>query len=670
MLRNRTGLLQRSRRTALIALSAALLGAGLASPLTNAIADPGGAKPVTVEAKPGTPKTAATLPAGGPHRAALGSRGGARVATTAQTAAQQATTKGGRTTPQLADGADPGTGDNGDGQVANQYDLQVTYKGGQDSAGVVIGPPKVYLVVWGSQWGTPSTNSTGDTVLSGDADGAVPYQQDFFKGLGSAGDGWSAVLTQYCEGIASGSVQCPAGSAHIPFPQQGSVLAGVWVDNGTAAPQAATEPQLGAEALAAAQHFGNTTEAQNRNVQYIIDSPQGTDPDKWHELGYCAWHDFQRSSYGQLAYTNMPYLPDVAGCGANWFGENTARGKLDGYGIIGGHEYAETVTDPNTPGGWTDATGQEVGDKCAWIPYGSNGGLFFENLATGSFPLQTIWSNTDHLCMASDPIYTNPPVVVSTMCDRTDRPGPVNIPAVAEDSTGAAVSYSATGLPNGLSIDPNSGVISGNAAATNGYQRITVTATDGNGKSANTGFWENVSTGGQVGCGGIEQLIDPGFENGSADVDHTVMTDAWSPSGYNVITPSSLHAPHSGSWYAWLGQDTNADSISASLNTYPGYTSANFSFWLNVDTTNTSTSAPDTLSLVASSQYSGQQLGVVKTWSSQNPTNGYQYQSVDLTPFINQVGFGTTIELQLVSHEAGATPTTAFLVDDASAHEN
>ncbi|MEU7092095.1 Ig domain-containing protein [Kitasatospora aureofaciens] len=657
---------RRAPRTALVALAAALAGAALSSPL-SAMADSHAPRAATVAAEPGTPKTAAAPQKAGPRRAKAARTGPVATANTG------AANGGVKKTPQLVDGADPGTGGkDGDGNVANQYDLQVTYKGGQESTGVVIGAPKVYLVLWGSQWGTPSTNASGDTVVSGDPDQAAPYQQDFFKGLGSSGDGWSAVLTQYCEGIAAGSVQCPAGSAHIPYPQQGSVLAGVWVDNGAPAPQAATEPQLGAEALAAAKHFGNLTAAQNRNVQYVIDSPQGTDPDKWKELGYCAWHDFQRSPYGQLAYTNMPYLTDVAGCGTNWFGENTPRGRLDGYGIIGGHEYAETVTDPNTPGGWTDATGQEIGDKCAWIPKGSNGGLFFEDLATGSFPLQTLWSNADHLCMASDPVVASPPVSVSTMCDRTDKAGqPLSIPAVGVSSTGAALSYSATGLPQGLSIDARSGVISGTAAATNGYQRINVTATDPAGRTASSGFWESVSAGGGSGCGGIEQLIDPGFENGSADVNHTVMTDSWGPSGYNIITPSSLHAPHSGSWYAWLGQNTGTDdSITTYLNTYPGYGRATFSFWLDTESTNTSAAAPDTLSLVAIDQYTGQPLGTVKTWTSQNATGGYQYQSVDLSPFIGQVGWGTTIGLKLVSHETGATPGTAFLIDDASARES
>ncbi|PYC67436.1 hypothetical protein C7C46_30325 [Streptomyces tateyamensis] len=647
----------------MVSLAAVLAAAGLASPIA-AMADP---HPTQQWAR-----SARALPG---SAAATATKAAARTAPSSKRLARPGTkpTAGGtgHPGPQLADGADPGH--NGDGYVSNEYDLQMTYKGGEDSKGIISGPPKVYLVVWGSQWGTSSTNAAGDVVLSQDADQAVPYQQDFFKGLGSAGDGWSAVLTQYCEGIQAGTVQCPASAAHIQYPNPGSVLAGVWVDNAAPAPQAADEPELGAEALAAAKHFGNLTEAQNSNVQYIIDSPQGTDPDKWRELGYCAWHDFQRSQYGSLAYTNMPYLTDVAGCGTNWFGENTARGRLDGYGIIGGHEYAETLTDPNTPGGWTDATGQELGDKCAWIPYGANGGLFFENLSTGSFPLQTLWSNADHLCQSADPVTTGPALTLKTMCDRTDAPGRIGIPAVATDSAGAAVSYSATGLPAGLVIDPKSGVISGSSSGTAGWQRITVNATDAGGRTASTGFWESVTGNGQTGCNGIEQLINPGFENGSADVDHTVMTDSWSPSGYNVITPSSLHAAHSGTWYTWLGQDGSSsdDSITTYLNTYPGYQGANFSFYLDTESTNTAGSSPDTLTLQAFSQYDGHPLGTVRTWtSSQGANSGYQYQSVDLTPFIKQVGWGTTIGLKLVSHESGADPRTAFLIDDASAREH
>ncbi|MGW3042323.1 hypothetical protein ACWC9T_20335 [Kitasatospora sp. NPDC001159] len=43
---------------------------------------------------------------------------------------------------------------------------------------------------------------------------------------------------------------------------------------------------------------------------------------------------------------------------------------------------------------------------------------------------------------------------------------------------------------------------------------------------------------------------------------------------------------------------------------------------------------------------------------------------MDLSPVIGQVGWGTTIGLKLVSHETGTTPTTTFLIDDASTHES
>jgi hypothetical protein len=44
---------------------------------------------------------------------------------------------------------------------------QLTYGGGVHGIGVTTGAPRVYLVFWGSQWGTASP--AGSTNLSGDA---------------------------------------------------------------------------------------------------------------------------------------------------------------------------------------------------------------------------------------------------------------------------------------------------------------------------------------------------------------------------------------------------------------------------------------------------------------------------------------------------------------------
>jgi hypothetical protein len=72
----------------------------------------------------------------------------------------------------------------------------------------------------------------------------------------------------------------------------------------------------------------------------------------------------------------------------------------------------------------------------------------------------------------------------------------------ATDSGGAALTYSATGLPAGLSINSSSGLISGTPTAS-GTSSVTVTARDSTGVSGNTTFtWTVANTGGGGGGGG------------------------------------------------------------------------------------------------------------------------------------------------------------------------
>ena len=63
-----------------------------------------------------------------------------------------------------------------------------------------------------------------------------------------------------------------------------------------------------------------------------------------------------------------------------------------GITIVGGHEMAETMTDQFPNGGWLDSSGAENGDKCAWISSGP-GAAADINLSTGTFPVQSLWSN-------------------------------------------------------------------------------------------------------------------------------------------------------------------------------------------------------------------------------------------------------------------------------------
>jgi putative Ig domain-containing protein len=383
----------------------------------------------------------------------------------------------------------------------------LNYGGGIDGIGVTTGAEQVYLVFYGSQWGTQGTDANGNVTLSGDPSGAAPYLQQLFKGLGGGGELWSGVMTQYCDGVTAGSQSCPASNnEHVAYPT-GGALAGVWVDESTASPSQATAFQLGTEAVNAAAHFGNTTAAANRDAQYVILSPTGTHPDGFNTPtgGFCAWHDWNgdafvgvSSPYGDIAFTNSPYVTDLGpSCGSNFVNAGSA-GAQDGISIVEGHEYAETITDQNPAGGWTDSGGAENGDKCAWITPGTSGGAADLSLPTGSFAMQTTWANDgaagSGACEFSHAIVTNGSgggntvTVANPGNQSTKRNTAVSLQIVATDSaSGQTLTYSATGLPRGLSINSATGLISG-TPTTRGTSNVTVTATDTTGAFGSASF--------------------------------------------------------------------------------------------------------------------------------------------------------------------------------------
>ncbi|HEY6278499.1 MAG TPA: Ig domain-containing protein [Streptosporangiaceae bacterium] len=386
----------------------------------------------------------------------------------------------------------------------------LAYGGGVDGIGVTTGHEKVYLVFYGSQWGSQGTNSSGDVTLSGDASGEAPYLQEFFKGLGTSGELWSGVMTQYCQGVAAGAESCPASNAqHVAYPT-GGALAGVWVDEGAASPAKATGHQLGVQAVDAAAHFGNTTAASNRDAQYFILSPTGTDPDMYQEQGFCAWHDYNGDStlsggavtspYGDIAFTNLPYVTDVgASCGADFV---NPTGTLDGVSIVGGHEYAETITDQNPAGGWLDSFGNETADKCAWISPGTSGGAFNLTTSTGAFAVQTTWANDANggagTCEGSHPIVSNGSghtVTVTNPGSQSSKKGKkVSLQIHATDSaSGQKLTYHASGLPRGLSIKSSTGLISGTPSKT-GTSKVTIKVTDPTGASGSASFTWKIHT--------------------------------------------------------------------------------------------------------------------------------------------------------------------------------
>jgi Putative Ig domain len=463
----------------------------------------------------------------------------------------------------------------------------LNYGGGIDGIGVTTGAEKVYLVFYGSQWGTQGTDANGNVTLSGDPSGEAPYLQQLLKGLGTGGELWSGVMTQYCDGVAAGAQSCPASNTeHVAYPT-GGALASVWVDESGASPSSATGHQLGVEAVNAATHFGNTTAAANRDAQYVIISPHGANPDGWLTNGFCAWHDYNgdttlsggavTSPDGDIAFTNLPYITDAGtSCGAGFVNSGSSGGK-DGISIVEGHEYAETITDQNPAGGYTDSSGNENGDKCAWITPGTSGGSFDLTTATGTFAMQTTWANDGAggagSCEASHAIVTNGgggnTLTVTNPGSRTGTVGTAtSLQINATDSaSGQTLTYSATGLPSGLSISSSTGLISG-TPTTAGTYSVTATATDTTSAFGSASFTWTIGSSGGTGGGGI---TNGGFETGTFS--------GWTTSGAATSIVSA--GAHSGTFAARAGSSSPTNGNSNIIQTFTA-SGSTLSFWYNV----------------------------------------------------------------------------------------
>ena len=224
---------------------------------------------------------------------------------------------------------------------------------------------RVVIVYWGTDWQTNSTYSS-----------AISYIDGFFNGVG--GSSWANSTTQYCQNVANGTVQCGGAGAHPTNPASNAVV----VYDSTAVPSSPTQSQIAARAAAAASTYGN-----DANTNYMVFTPSGHSQSGF-GTQWCAYH----GSSGSVSYSYMPYQPDAgAACGQNFVNAGSA-GYFDGFSIVGGHEYGETITDPYPSSGWLDSRGSENGDKCAWISSGQ-GAAADVKLGGASYAVQSLWSN-------------------------------------------------------------------------------------------------------------------------------------------------------------------------------------------------------------------------------------------------------------------------------------
>ncbi|WP_063774718.1 alkaline phosphatase family protein [Kitasatospora azatica] len=214
----------------------------------------------------------------------------------------------------------------------------------------------------------------------------------------------------------------------------------------------------------------------------------------------------------------------------------------------------------------------------------------------------------------------------------------------ATDTATGTLSWSATGLPAGLSINASNGLISG-TPTTAGTFNAAVTATDSTGPAGSASFSWTIAPAGGGGCTAAQLLGNPGFETGSAA--------PWTASS-GVIDNSSSEAAHSGSWKAWLDGygSSHTDTLSQKV-TIPAGCRASLSFWLHIDTAESGSTVYDTLKLAANSS-------PLATWSNVNAATGFVQKTFDLSSFAGQ-----TVTLTFTGTE-DSSQQTSFVIDDTA----
>lgn len=148
-------------------------------------------------------------------------------------------------------------------------------------------------------------------------------------------------------------------------------------------------------------------------------------------------------------------------------------------------------------------------------------------------------------------------------------------------------------------------------------------------------------------CTPAQVVTNGGFESG---------TSPWTQSSTSVITNRAGETAHGGTHFAWLNGvgSTHTDTLSQSVTIPAGCSTATLTFWLHIDTAETTSSTKyDKLTAKIGST-------TLATYSNLDKNTGYAQKSFDVSAFAGQ-----TVNVAFTGTEDSSLQTS-FVVDDVA----
>lgn len=244
----------------------------------------------------------------------------------------------------------------------------------------------------------------------------------------------------------------------------------------------------------------------------------------------------------------------------------------------------------------------------------------------------------------------NTVTVVNPGTQTTTVGSSVSLQISGNDSGDLSLTYSATGLPAGLSIS-SSGLVTG-TTTTVASSSVKVTAKDSTEASGSASFTWVVKA--KTSCTAAQLLGNPGFESGNR---------TWSATPDVILSNSETggaEVAEAGQYFAWLdGYGVpHTDTLSQKIAVPAGCSTYTLSYYQHIDTSEVSPKAIDTLKLQVLNS-SGSVLSTLSTYSNLNTKSGYRLLTVNMSAYA-----GETITLKWTGVETDTGGgTTDFCID-------